>query len=201
MGPFYSRSSDALQPLETLTQPTITGFSWDGGDWQSCLFYLPKTTLNQLTSVDLHYWYEFPWLPIDLDDESPPDDRKFDEQLMDHFCRPFAQLRSLTSFKLYGPNSFFDCKCFSEILDRIPSRLEVLWFNVTDWDYGVVQQALEKQTRLTEVSFDTRDMEVGDKEARRMNETLRIPKLEFNGRSDLGRRSVRTESRPYERDD
>ncbi|KAJ3039154.1 hypothetical protein HDV00_012560 [Rhizophlyctis rosea] len=129
----------ALFSLRTLTQSSLTHFSWNGTGWETSLGTIPITTLNQLTRITIECTYGF------------------DASLWrENFMRPLSHLHHLSSLSISGDEVVFDCKDVHRMLGRIPAKLErFICHYLIDWEFEEVRAGLAKQTGLREVLLRT----------------------------------------------
>ncbi|KAJ3038105.1 hypothetical protein HDV00_000988 [Rhizophlyctis rosea] len=105
-------SKDPPLSLETLTQPTLRSFRWDGDGWDNALGLVPSFILNRLTSVHIRPKEEYPSTP---------------EFSIDCFAKTLPKLHNLKSFSFDSYRLNLSADNVGEILDLIPSgKLETL---------------------------------------------------------------------------
>ncbi|KAJ3041736.1 hypothetical protein HDV00_008824 [Rhizophlyctis rosea] len=171
----WSVDKRPLPPLETLTQPSLTTFKWEGTRWPEALSFIPKLTQNRLTSVSIC---------------CTDSDEYFDTFNSEGYFQLLSELVSLRSFTLSGFHHPFECKDIGPILQHLPEKVEKLHLTIPRWArrwvYEEVRAGLGTRTGLKEVRFVTqRDVSLEnqdvekllDEEARRLEREVQIPRV------------------------
>ncbi|KAJ3040727.1 hypothetical protein HDV00_010483 [Rhizophlyctis rosea] len=148
----HDLSNGSTRTLDTLSQCSVSKFTWKGMCWQRVLSSLTTAACQSLTSVCLSWSYPESDDPFDT---TYDDDFYLTEAAFKQLTTGLARLPNLTCLRIdHGLhlNDEYDvpfrCDDIGRILSHTCSKLETFGFAVDDWDKEQVRAGLAKHSQL-----------------------------------------------------